>query len=138
MSESNSDPGPDPAAARPVSGAANGAQGYGYPPPSGSAGPPGPNADPGRTLGIIGLVLAFVASVAGIIVSAIALRESRQAGYSNGFAIAGLILSIVFSVVGLIIAIFVVFGAFAALQQCAALGPGIHQLGNGLTFTCGR
>jgi hypothetical protein len=138
MSESSSDPGPDPAAARPVSGTPDGVQNYGYAEPPGGVAPLGPNADPGRTLGIIGLVLAFVASIAGIIVSAIALRESRRAGYSNGFAIAGLILSIVFSVVGLIIAIFVVFGIIATLQQCAALGPGVHQLGNGLTFTCGR
>jgi hypothetical protein len=138
MSETNGDPGPDPAAARPVSGRPNGAQGYGHPAPPGSYGPPGPNADPGRTLGIVGLVLAFVASIAGIIVSAIALRESRRAGYPNGFAIAGLILSIVFSVVGLIIAILLVFGIIAALQQCATLGPGVHQLGNGVTFNCGR
>jgi hypothetical protein len=135
MSESNGDLTPDPAGSRPVTGPPNGAEQGGYPVPPGSAGP-GANADPGRTLGIIGLVLAFVVSIAGIVVSAIALQESRRAGYSNGFALAGLILSIVFTVVGLVIAAVVGFGIIAALQQCAALGPGVHQLGNGLTFTC--
>jgi hypothetical protein len=137
MSGSNSGPGPDPAAARPLSGHPGGDHSYNYPAQPGTAGP-GVDADPGRTLGIIGLVLAFVVSVAGIIVSAIALRESRRAGYSNGFALAGLILSIVFTVVGLVVAVIVVTAVVAALQQCAALGPGVHQLGNGLNFTCGR
>jgi hypothetical protein len=137
MSESNSGSTPDPAGARPVGGPPNGAQRYGYPATPGGAGP-GQDADPGRVLGIIGLVLAFVVSIAGIVVSAIALQESRRAGHSNGFAMAGLILSIVFTVIGLAVAVIAVFAVIATLQQCAALGPGMHQLGNGLTFTCGR
>ena len=44
--------------------------------------PPGPGL-PGKTLGIVGLVLAIVAPVIGIIVSAIARNQSKKAGFQN-------------------------------------------------------
>jgi len=57
---------------------------------------------PGKTLGIVGLVFAFVFALAGIIISAIALNQSKQAGFKNTPAKVGLILSIIFTVIGLI------------------------------------
>ena len=45
-----------------------------------------PVEDPGKTLGIVGFVLAFVFSIAGIVVSAIAKKRSREAGYDNQLA----------------------------------------------------
>lgn len=62
----------------------------------------GTGEDPGKTLGIVGLVLAFVFSLAGIIVSAIALKKSKEAGFQNTIAKVGLILSIVLFVLGVI------------------------------------
>ena len=121
-----------PAPPVPPAPAAYAAPSYAAPTQAGYA----PPADPGKTLGIVGFVLAFVVSLAGIIVSAIALSKSRKAGYPNGFALAGLILSIVFFVVGIIIAIFVLIAVFAVIQECATLGNGVHQLSNGSTFTC--
>lgn len=93
-------------------------------------------ADPGRTLGIVGLILAFFVSLAGIIVSAIALSRSKKAGYRNGIALTGLILSIVFFVIGLIVTILIIVGIVALGSQCAELGNGVHELSNGSTITC--
>lgn len=72
-----------------------------------------PVEDPGKTLGIVGLVLAFVFSIAGIVVSAIARKQSREAGFDNQLAKWGLILSIVFTALGVlgIILWFVVIAA---------------------------
>ncbi len=97
---------------------------------------PSAAVDPGRTLGIVGLVLAFIVSLAGIIVSAIALSRSKKAGYKNGIALTGLILSIVFFIVGTIVTVLVIVGLVAFGSQCAELGNGVHELGNGSTITC--
>jgi hypothetical protein len=77
-----------------------------------AAGPvtPPPGTDyPGKTLGIVGLVLAFVFTLAGLVCSIIALTQSRRAGYKNGIALAGVIVSAAFIVIG-IIAVIVVIG----------------------------
>lgn len=73
-----------------------------YPPgpyPSGApAGPP-----PGKTLGIVGLVLAIFCSLIGAVVSFIAYRQSAAAGWKNNIALAGIIVGLVLFVLGIII-----------------------------------
>jgi hypothetical protein len=99
---------------------------------------PVPAAAPsdGKTLGIVGLVLAFLFSLAGLIVSLIARSQSKKAGVSNGPATAGIIISII----GLLLTIIViivnvaVFGSL--LSTCAGLGPGVYEI-DGVTYTCG-
>ncbi|HEY5788896.1 MAG TPA: DUF4190 domain-containing protein [Microlunatus sp.] len=88
------------------------------PPPPGGGNPYGapqyggpPAQDPGRTMGIVGLVLSIVGffcgvgAIAGIIVSAIALNKSKAAGFKNNLALAGLIIGIVSLVLGVIVGI---------------------------------
>jgi hypothetical protein len=66
--------------------------------------PPPPAAqDPGRTLGIVGLILAFFCSLIGMIISIVAYRQSAQAGYKNNIALAGIIVGAVFLVLGIIL-----------------------------------
>ena len=68
---------------------------------------PAPVSD-GKTLGIVGLVLAFVFSPAGLIVSIIARNQSKAAGVQNTPAKVGLVLSVIFvilSALGWILAI---------------------------------
>ncbi len=60
--------------------------------------PTAPAASDGRALGIVGLVLAFVFSLAGLIVSIIARNQSKAAGVTNTPATVGLVLSIIFLV----------------------------------------
>lgn len=95
---------------------------------------------PGKTLGIVGLILAFVFTIAGLIVSIVANGQSKAAGYTNGPAKAGIIISVVFIVLGVIgLIIFAVFGAtlFGGLAQiCNELGTGVWEV-DGVTYTCG-
>lgn len=69
--------------------------------------PPSAGGDyPGKTLGIIGLIFAFVFSIVGWIISAIALKQSKAAGFPNTPAKVGLILSIIFTVINLLVLVF--------------------------------
>jgi hypothetical protein len=60
---------------------------------------------PGKTLGIVGLILAFVAPLVGLIVSAVASSQSKKAGVKNSLASIGIIVGVVFTVLGFIVAI---------------------------------
>lgn len=93
----------------------------GYPQAPAPTGYGAPVEDPGKTLGIVGFVLAFVASVAGIVVSAIARKKSREAGFDNQLAKWGLILSIVFTALWIIGSVVYVV-AIAALVAGGAAG----------------
>ncbi|MET1006190.1 MAG: DUF4190 domain-containing protein [Propionibacteriaceae bacterium] len=64
--------------------------------------------DPGRTLGIVGLVLAIVASLIGLIISIVAYRKSKAAGFKNGVALAGIIIGCITTVLSIVYAIVVV------------------------------
>ncbi len=91
--------------------------------------------NPGHTLGIVGFILAFFVSPAGIIVSAIGLSKSRKSGNKNGLALAGLILSIVFLIIAIVVTAVLVGAAVELLNQCTGLGGGVQQI-NGVTITC--
>ncbi len=83
---------------------------YDQPPPPPEGGNPygapqygGPPAqDPGRTMGIVGLVLAIFCNLIGLVVSIIAFNKSKAAGFKNNIALAGIIVGAVLFVVGLI------------------------------------
>ena len=111
------------------------------PTPSNGGPPPAPAyaqpaaTDPGRTLGIVGFILAFFVSPAGILVSAIGLVKSRKAGRKNGLALAGLILSIVFFIVTVLFLVGVAATVASLLAQCADLGGGVQTIIGG-AVTC--
>jgi len=82
---------------------------------SGATNPAG--EDPGKTMGIVGLILAFVFAPAGIIVSYLAKKKSAEAGFGeNQLAKWGFILGIIFTVIGVIgwILYFVLIAAVVA------------------------
>lgn len=85
-----------------------------------------PTENPGKTLGIVGLVLGivgffilFLAPIAGLVVSIIGRNKSKRAGHKNGLAVAGIIVSIV-ALLANIIAV-IVFVSFAATFGGAAV-----------------
>jgi heme/copper-type cytochrome/quinol oxidase subunit 2 len=102
--------------------------------------PAAPAASDGKTLGIVGLILAIFIPIVGLIVSIVARSQSKRAGVSNGAATAGIVISILIMVIGIIVAIVVgVSGAalFGNLAQiCAEYGTGEWVI-NGVTYTCG-
>lgn len=95
---------------------------------------------PGKTFGIVALIVAFFANIIGLILGIVALVQSRKAGHKNTPAVWAIIVGAVLTVVGIIVAIVLVsiFAAGAAdlLRQCADLGPGTWTLDNGVTITC--
>jgi hypothetical protein len=83
---------------------------------------PAPTQTPvaGKTLGIVGLVFAFLAPVIGLILSIVAGGQSKKVGAKNTPAKAGLILSIIFIVLYVVIAIAVGASIGAACSSGAA------------------
>ena len=100
-----------------------------------------PAAPDGKTLGIVALIAAFLFALLGLILGLVARGQSKRAGVSNTPAKAAIVLSIIFLVIQ-VIAIIVVIATGGALfgglaSQCAQYGPGVHELPNGVTLTCG-
>ncbi|MGV3712583.1 DUF4190 domain-containing protein [Pseudolysinimonas sp.] len=119
------DPTP-PAAATPPAPAAPAAPSYAAP----AAAPA-----PGKGLTIAGIVFAFLFPLLGLILSIVALVQSRSAGQKNKGAVAGIIISIVWPIlVGIIIAVITFTSLMAA---CAGMAPGTYPLEGGGTLTCG-
>jgi hypothetical protein len=66
--------------------------------------PPQPAADPGNTLGLVGLILAIIpcTSTIGLVLSIVAYIISRRANFQNSKALAGIIVGIVWIALGII------------------------------------
>lgn len=127
----------------PASGAPQAPQ-YGAPqaPAPQEYGATAPATDPGKTLGIVGLVLSILGctSLIGLILSIVALNKSKKAGYKNGIALAGIIVGAVLFV-GLVIWLvfaFVVGGAMVTdlLEACENVPSGETVVWEGTTVTC--
>jgi uncharacterized membrane protein len=103
-------------------------QGYGQP----------PQENPGKTLGIVGLILGFFGplSLVGLILSIVGLRKSRKVGQSNGVAVAGIIVSSLVLIGTIIVGIVIGVGVGFIVEQCNELGSGTHVV-DGVTITCG-
>lgn len=94
--------------------------------------------DPGRTLSIVGLILAIVASIVGLIISIVARRKSSQAGFKNGVALAGIIIGILTTIGTIIAIIAIIFAArigTQVVQQCQGHPNQPIQI-NGQTVNC--
>lgn len=62
--------------------------------------PSTPQNDPGKTLGIVGFVFAFVGlQLVGLILSILGFNKSKKAGFKNTLALAGIILNAIFLLV---------------------------------------
>ncbi|HJV12719.1 MAG TPA: hypothetical protein VJ625_02415 [Propionibacteriaceae bacterium] len=68
---------------------------------------PQPAADPGNTLGIVGLILAIIpcTSTIGLVLSIVAFIVSRRGGFQNSKALAGIIIGVIWLVLGFILQI---------------------------------
>ena len=95
-----------------------------------------PATDPARTLGIAGLVLSVFTSVVGLIVSIVAFRKSKRAGFKNGAALAGIVVGAITTLGILTAGIAAGVAATSLVNTCQDLGPGTHVV-NGVTYTCG-
>lgn len=108
-------------------------QGSPYGTPGGYGGGYGqPAENPGKTLGIVGLICAIIwpISIVGLIISIIAMVKSRKAGMGNGFALAGIIIG----AIGVITGIIAIVGLIALIpfsqevvEFCQTAGPGVQE-----------
>ena len=94
-----------------------------------------PAVVPGKTLGIVALILSFFFQLIALILGIVALGQSRKAGAKNTPALVAIILSIVFGLVWILVVGGLIAGGAALLAQCQDLGPGVHDV-NGVTYTC--
>lgn len=79
---------------------------------------PAPGVDyPGKTLGVVGLVVAIFFNVIGLIISAIAFSQSKKAGYKNTPALVGIIVGAVLFALGIIFSILIIAGSIAAVNM---------------------
>jgi hypothetical protein len=89
------------------------------------------DVNPGKTLGIVGFILAFLVALAGLIVSIIALSKSKKAGFKNGLALAGVIIAaanIVLSTIGFIA--LVTLAAYSGVTTHAYVEKACSDQGN--------
>lgn len=103
------------------------------------AGDRNPGRNPGKTLGIVGLVLAIPLALLGLIFSILGLRKSKKAGQGNVLAGIGIVLStlmILGSIAAAVFVIVVVGPQIALAQACAEAGPGQYTDQNDNPVTC--
>lgn len=105
-----------------------------YPPPLPQYQPaPAADRNAGRTVGIIGLIFAFLFPLVGLILGIVSIVQAKNGGGSKGLGLAATIISAVFMIIGIIVLVAAMSTLGAA---CAQLGPGVHFV-NGSTITCG-
>ena len=96
--------------------------------------PVAPAVVPGKTLGIVALIVSFFFSVLGIILGIVAKVQSNRAGVKNTPATVAIVLGIIFFILTIVLYTTV----FAALlNACNGMEPGQYTLENGGTLTCG-
>jgi hypothetical protein len=81
-----------------------------------AAPPPAAANDPGRTLGLVGMILAIIPCtyIVGLILSIVALILSRRVGLPNQKALIGIIVGAVYLVVSIILN---ALGVFTSMLQ---------------------
>ena len=111
-------------------------------PQAGAPGYSAPAQDPGKTMGIVGLVLSFLGclSIVGLILSIVAFNKSKKAGYKNGLALAGIIVGaivLVLTIIGSIV-FFSTVGAVTqeVLDACSGVPSGTVVEVRGEPVTC--
>lgn len=92
--------------------------------------------NPGKTLGIVSFILslAFLGLI-GLILGIIAKKKSKQAGQTNGFALAGIIIGIVNIVVVSFVMFILAYNGVRIAAKCSSLGAGVHVV-DGMTYNC--
>ncbi|MBW8761880.1 MAG: DUF4190 domain-containing protein [Microbacterium sp.] len=84
---------------------------------------PAPETIPGKTLGIVAVILTFVvSSVVGLILGYVARNQSRAVGYENTPAKVAIIAGWILTALGLIAGIIAVISIFALAASSGSYG----------------
>lgn len=88
--------------------------------PAAPAYQPAPAASqPGKVLGIVGLILAFIIPPVGLILGIVALVQSKKAGAKNGIALTAIILGAIFTIAWILF--WIIIGITAAALGGSAM-----------------
>ncbi|MBE7699728.1 hypothetical protein H9623_05310 [Oerskovia sp. Sa1BUA8] len=87
--------------------------------------------NPGKTLGVVGLVLSVPLAPVALVLGIVGLVRSRRARLTNWWAVAAITVSF------LVIVAVVIWAATLVwlMGECAELGPGVHEV-NGRAIEC--
>lgn len=78
------------------------------------------SGDPGYGLGIAAFIISFFVGVAGIVMGAVALKQSKQVGKRNSLAFAGFVIGIVKTALDVLAIIGMIVGLVFAVGYCNA------------------
>lgn len=131
---------PTAAPAAPPAGDPTPPPAYASAPPA-QYGAPAAGSEPGKTLGIVALIVVFFFSLIGLILGYVARSQSKKAGVKNTPAKIAIILGWIFLVLSIIatiifVVILVTAGAGALSELCEGMPPGEYELTTGGTVTC--
>jgi len=84
---------------------------------------PAPQSIPGKTLGIVAVIVTFIASsVVGLILGYVARGQSREVGYENTPAKVAIIAGWILTALGLIIGVIMVILTFTLAASSGSYG----------------
>ena len=77
--------------------------------------------DPGRTLGILGIIFAFIFTILGLILGIISRSKSKKAGHSGTLGTVAIVLNIIFMILGLLFAILIIAASSTVVEEIDSL-----------------
>ena len=96
---------------------------------------PLPEKDPGKVLGIVGLIVSLGAGIVGIVLGFLSYRKSRAVGYGGGLGMTAMIVGAVTTVL-LGTQLFLLASGMGIGGACDGRKPGVYELDNGTTISC--
>lgn len=97
---------------------------------------PDVDQDPGRTTGVVAIVVGFFVGIVGVFIGIASLQKSRRVGLAGALGTAGIVVSILNIVVGGAVGISWVRYEVSLTQQCSLVGPGQYLTQSGDQVTC--
>lgn len=94
-----------------------------------------PERDPGKTLGLVGLIVALIAGVVGIVLGVLSYRKSRAADFGGGLGMAAIIVGAITTVL-LGTQLFLLANGMGIGGACDGRKPGVYELENGTVISC--
>ncbi|TXK52689.1 DUF4190 domain-containing protein [Salinibacterium sp. dk5596] len=94
-----------------------------------------PEKDPGKVLGIVGIVIALGVGIVGIVLGLLSYRKSRAVGYGGGFGMTAMIVGAVTTVL-LGTQLFLMASGMGIGGACDGRKAGVYELDNGTTISC--
>ncbi|MCW4385854.1 hypothetical protein OH146_08715 [Salinibacterium sp. SYSU T00001] len=94
-----------------------------------------PDKDPGKVLGVVGIVVSLAVGIVGFVLGLLSYRKSRAAGFGGGIGMTAMILGTITTVV-LALQLVLLANGMGIGGACDGREPGVYTLDNGTTISC--